>query len=63
MCSTRENISKKDKTIKVIYDPRITRIEKISAKNCPKFLDLYASIYGMLKFKAVVLDHYELAAQ
>ncbi len=28
------------------YDPRISRIEKIFAQNGPKFLDLYASIYG-----------------
>jgi hypothetical protein len=28
------------------YDPRISRIEKILGKFCPKFLDLYASIYG-----------------
>jgi hypothetical protein len=28
------------------YDPRIRRIKKIFAKFCPKFLDLYASIYG-----------------
>ncbi len=26
-------------------DPSISRIEKILAKFCPKFLDLYASIY------------------
>ncbi len=30
-----------------ICDPRISRIEKILVKNCPKFLDFYASIYGM----------------
>ncbi len=28
------------------FDPRISRIDKILAKFCPKFLDLYASIYG-----------------
>ncbi len=27
-------------------DSRISRIDKIFAKYCPKFLDLYASIYG-----------------
>jgi hypothetical protein len=27
-------------------DPRISRIYKILAIFCPKFLDLYASIYG-----------------
>jgi hypothetical protein len=27
-------------------DPCISRIDKILAKFCPKFLDLYASIYG-----------------
>jgi hypothetical protein len=34
--------------IKALYDPRISRIEKILAKFCPKFLDLYASIYGSM---------------
>ncbi len=29
-----------------LYDPRVSRIEKNIAKNRPKFLDLYASIYG-----------------
>ena len=29
-------------------DPPISRIEKIIYKICPKFLDLYASIYGIL---------------
>ncbi len=33
-----------------ICDPRISRIEKILAQNCPKFLDLYASICGNLKY-------------
>jgi hypothetical protein len=28
------------------YDPRISRINKIMYKICPKFLDLYTSIYG-----------------
>ncbi len=32
--------------IKALYDPHISRIEKILAKFCPKFFDLYASIYG-----------------
>jgi hypothetical protein len=27
-------------------DPRISRIDKIFGENGPKFLDLYASIYG-----------------
>ncbi len=27
-----------------ICDPRISRIEKILAKNCPKFLDLYGTL-------------------
>ncbi len=30
----------------MVYDPRISQIEKIFAKKLPKFLDLYASIYG-----------------
>jgi hypothetical protein len=30
------------------YDPCISRIEKICSKKCPKFLHLYASIYGTL---------------
>ncbi len=34
-------------------DPRISRIDKILAKFCPKFFDLYASIYGSLKFKKI----------
>ncbi len=29
-----------------IYDLRISQIEKILVKFCPKFLDLYESIYG-----------------
>ena len=28
-------------------DPRISQIDKILAKFRPKFLDLYASIYGI----------------
>jgi hypothetical protein len=31
-----------------LYDPRISRIEKIFVKFCPKFLYLYASTYGKL---------------
>ena len=27
-------------------DPRISLIVKIMFRNCPKFFDLYASIYG-----------------
>ncbi len=34
--------------VEQIYDPRISRIEQIFAKFSPKFLDLYASIYGNL---------------
>ena len=29
-----------------MFDPRISRTDKILAKFGPKFLDLYASIYG-----------------
>ena len=32
--------------VNIFYDPRISRIEKIMSKICPKFLDLYGSIYG-----------------
>jgi hypothetical protein len=30
----------------LFYDPRISQIEKFLLKFCPKFLDLYVSIYG-----------------
>ncbi len=30
----------------MFHDPGISRIVKILVKFCPKFLDLYASIYG-----------------
>ncbi len=30
----------------IVNDPRISRIEKNIVQNGPKFLDLYASIYG-----------------
>ncbi len=30
----------------VFFDPGISRIDKILVKFCPKFPDLYASIYG-----------------
>jgi hypothetical protein len=33
-------------SVTTFYDPRISQIEKILVKFCPKFLDLYASIYG-----------------
>ncbi len=33
------------------YDPRVSRIHKIMSKICPKFLDLYASIYGIFILK------------
>ncbi len=35
--------------IRTLYDPRISRIEKILVKFCPKFLNLYASIYGIFR--------------
>jgi hypothetical protein len=38
----------KVKQIKIV-DPRISRMIKKSLKICPKFLDLYASIYGNSK--------------
>ena len=38
----------------VIYDPRISRTEKILVEFCPKFLDLYASIYGSFVFKILI---------
>ncbi len=31
---------------RTLYDPRISQIEKKLVKFCPKFLDLYSSIYG-----------------
>jgi hypothetical protein len=34
----------------IVTDPRISRIEKNVVKNGPKFLDLYASIYGKYMF-------------
>ncbi len=34
-------------------DPRISRIYKILAKICPKFLDLYASIYGNYLLRSI----------
>ncbi len=38
---------KKDIIFRLInIDPGISQIDKILAKLCPKFLDLYASIYG-----------------
>ncbi len=37
------------------FDPRISRIEKKSSKNCPKFLDLYPSIYGNLNINEKVM--------
>ncbi len=38
---------KKDVIFRMMnIDPRISRIDKILAKFWPKFLDLYASIYG-----------------
>jgi hypothetical protein len=39
------------------YDPGISQIEKILFKICPKFLDLYASIYRKLD---QLLKKYEL---
>ncbi len=33
----------------MFHDPGISQIEKILVKFCPKFLDLYASIYGTLQ--------------
>ncbi len=35
--------------IKALYDPRISRTEKILVKFCPNFLDLNARIYGIQK--------------
>jgi hypothetical protein len=43
---SHRNISKSRKFETQLYDPRISRIEKNIAKNRPKLLDLYASIYG-----------------
>ena len=37
------------KLVVITGDPRISRIDKIFGENGPKFLDLYASIYGMFK--------------
>ncbi len=31
----------------VFYDPRISRMDKTRLQFCPKYLDLYASIYGI----------------
>ncbi len=36
--------------VTMFCDPCISRIQKINAKKCPKFLDLYASIYGTSTF-------------
>ncbi len=33
-------------TVPIFYDLRVSLIEKIIFKYCPKFLDLYANIYG-----------------
>jgi hypothetical protein len=43
---SRRNMSKSRKFETQLYDSRISRIEKEIAKNRPKSLDLYASIYG-----------------
>jgi hypothetical protein len=39
-------ISKNTNFETTFYDPHISRIDKILPKFCPKFLNLYASIYG-----------------
>jgi hypothetical protein len=38
------------KLVVITGDPRISQIDKIFGENGPKFLDLYASIYGTLLF-------------
>jgi hypothetical protein len=43
---SHRNMSKSRKFETQLYDPHISWIEKNIAKNRPKFLDLYASIYG-----------------
>jgi hypothetical protein len=39
----------------IFYGPGISRNVKILVNFCPKFLDLYASIYGKFLFAASVL--------
>ncbi len=41
----------------IVGDPCISRIEKNVAQNCSKFLDLYASIYGIC-FREHVMNCY-----
>jgi hypothetical protein len=43
----------------VFFDPCISRIDKILVKFCPKFLDLYASIYGKFKWNINSLGEIE----
>jgi hypothetical protein len=50
------NLKKKVILDTQFYDPHISRIEKILAQNGPKFLDLYASIYGNTRVYTVILN-------
>jgi hypothetical protein len=49
-------MSKSRKFETQLYDPRISWIEKNIAKNCPKFIDLYASIYGSFLMKILEFE-------
>ena len=43
------------------HDPRISRIANLDVLFCPKFLDLYASIYGMFKPSTMsCLQHFDV---
>ena len=39
-----------------ITDPRISRIAKIFVQNRPKFLDLYASLYGNWQLQPYIIE-------
>ncbi len=44
--SVHNNMIKNTVYTRVSVDPCISRIDKILAEFCPKFLDLYGSMYG-----------------
>ncbi len=43
--------------MRCFYDPCISRIKEIFRKICPKFLDLYASIYGTLIYNVELVPN------
>jgi len=50
------NMKKNGTFGKLVRDPHISRIRKVLATFCPKFLDLYASIYGSLILKGYTYE-------